>query len=510
MHKVHPIDALPEPAPSNFEAHSQGLPFNPISFRVSTEIPSAPDSTHESFGPSFISRQATKSQKPSIHRKFAIADVYGMIPLDLEDGHDADPDVIVQVIRGEMGRKAAAPCNFHQATYFFNLRQKRLNEKRTRLMMFLSSALIWLQLISVLAFVYGIYNSTCGRNSDCFAGQFCSPSGLKQMLCHPCVREWSSLCAADGSFVTTVGFSANLWEKSIWPEQRADANTFHKMCLACVVEGAYLPGRDAARGNVTKMSSADVFIFGLCLALISLSVVNELRDIFLCSLSRLEDPVVTAAAYQRRADGMKPIPLAILSLVPSACSNWKTHWVLFLHQCLRQYAVLPVLIMAIPMLVVVQGSSGVSICLNSVGVLFVLEMDNLAYQFGIQEQDREVMEAEGAIFMNSSVHASLTRMKNFHLFSVPLGIIATLVLIYSDITGPYHLQIVWMVVCSLSFWLCGLAEAFIVTGKQAIPLRVMLLLHEVFKMIIGELAIWIALCILYPYFIPRFFSGAFW
>jgi hypothetical protein len=33
---------------------------------------------------------------------------------------------------------------------------------------------------------------------------------------------------------------------------------------------------------------------------------------------------------------------------------------------------------------------------------------------------------------------------------------------------------------------------------------------EAFQMALGESAIWCALCVMYPYFVPRFFSGAFW
>ena len=246
-----------------------------------------------------------------------------------------------------------------------------------------------------------------------------------------------------------------------------------------------------------------------CLSLISLSVVNELRDIFLCSLSSLGDPTVIAAAEQRIANGLQPMPLAMLSLVPYSCSNWKIHWIQFVHQCIRRYAILPVLIMAIPMLIVVQGSSGVSICLNSVGVLFILEMDNLAYQYGIHEQDREKMETEGSIYLSGGVQASLVRMKNGHLISVPLGITVTLLLIRADITGPYHLQIVWMLVCSLSFWACGLVETIIFTKDEAKSMMLKLVSFEVFKMVIGEMAIWLALCLLYPFFIPSFFTGSF-
>ena len=486
----------------------------PLSSEGSFDDGSSPNH-QEASGPAFVHRQtAANVPLQNDPQKLISSDVYGIVSQEEQWDRTEDGvalNVMRQVSREEIGRKTAAPCNFHQATVFFNLVHQGSSSRLKRTMLILSSTLIWMQLISVLAFVYGVYNATCSRSSDCFIGQFCAPfSDLKQMMCHPCMQKWSAMCSADASVVASKDVALVLWEKSIWSEEHMKADTLQKMCMACVIDGSYLPGRSAAGGNVAKMSSADVFIFILCLALISLSVVNELRDIFLCNLCRLSDPAVAAAAQQRKKKELEPIPLAILSLMPSACSTWKLHWILLIHQCIRHYAILPVLIMSIPMLIVVQGSSGVSICLNSVGVLFVLEMDNLAYQYGVHEQKRETMEADGTMYLNESIHDSLTRMKNAHLISVPLGIIITLLLIRADITGPYHLQIVWMMVCSLSFWLCGLVEAFVFTKAQGMSMRLNIICFEVSKMAAGEIAIWCALCVLYPYFIPRFFSGSFW
>jgi hypothetical protein len=469
-------------------------------------LPHAAQSSHDPASPETLHNPAASlhfSERPALSE-----------PSALHTGAEPDnaADECVRLLaRQEMGKKAATPCNFHQAAVFFNLIHKDSSQKVARAILVLSCALIWMQLLSVLAFVYGVYNSTCSRNADCFVGQFCSPSsGLKQMMCHPCLRQWSAVCSKDGLVLEPAPPLLTVWEKSIWPEEAMGEDTMQKMCMACVVESAFLPGRDAARGNVAKMSSADVFIFILCLGLISLSVINELRDIFLCAFTRLDDPAVAAAADMRKANGLPPIPRSILSLLPNASSTWKLHWLLFVHQCIRHYAVLPVLIMSIPMLVVVQGSSGVSICLNSVGVLFVLEMDNLAYHYGIPEHDREVMEATGTVHMSHSDNSSLVRMKNAHLVSVPAGIVITLLLIHSDATGPYHLQIVWMLVCSLSFWGCGLVNVLIHAKNDAPAMQLKLFCFEAFQMVLGEMAIWCALCILYPYFVPRFFSGAFW
>jgi hypothetical protein len=78
--------------------------------------------------------------------------------------------------------------------------------------------------------------------------------------------------------------------------------------------------------------------------------------------------------------------------------------------------------------------------------------------------------------------------------------------------GPcYHLQIVWTLVSSLSFWACGLVETIIFNKDETKSMMLNLVSYEVFKMLICELAIWLALCLLYPFFIiPSFFSGSYW
>jgi len=432
------------------------------------------------------------------------------------DNPNLDNDMLRQIAREEMGR-VAAPCNFHQATVFFNLIHIGATKKQKLMMLFMSHALVWLQLIAVLVFVYGIYNSTCSRNSDCYAGQFCSPlifSSGNRLMCHPCVGDWSLLCSSDGSVVeganSRVESGLILWKKSIWPEVSLPVKSLPLMCLACVVDTSFLSGREATLANVNKMNSSDLFILALCLSLITLSVGNEMRDIFLCAMSRLSDPELIAAAERRKLKGLKPLPLAILSLIPGACTTWKLHWHLVCIECIRHYAILPVLIMSVPMLIVVQGSGGVSICMNSISVLFVLEMDNLAYQYGIPEDARELMEEEGTVELNEHAKSWLTYTKHAHFLSVPIGIIATLALIYTDLTGPYHNQIIWMLVCSFSFWACGLIEVFLVTQNADISIRLKLLCFSVGKMVLGEVGIWIALCLTFPYFIPRFFTGNFW
>lgn len=438
------------------------------------------------------------SHKPI--RSIKIADIYGIV----RDFSETDA-------KDSSKQMAAAPANFHQATLFFSLMQKGTSFATIRNMLLMSHTLVWMQLFSVLAFVYGVYNATCSRSTDCFAGQFCAPSsGLKQTLCHPCDPSWSPLCNEDGSLIKSPPFTPTLWSKSLWPEEPMSAKLMQKMCLACVIDLSYLPGRSATIDNVSKMSTADVLIFALCLALITLSIVNELRDISLCAMSRLADPALLALAAQRKEKGLRSLPLAVLALTPNDTISFKIHWLLLIHQCVRQYAMLPVLTMAIPMLIVVQGSGGVSICLNSVGVLFVLEMDNLAYQYGVQERDRESMESEGKLYVLDHIQESLTRTRNFHFVSVPLGIIITVLLMYWDITGPYHVQIVWMIVCSLSYWGPGLLEAIVVTKGQAFSMQLKLFVFELLKIIWGEFCIWCALCALYPYFIPQFFSGNFW
>ena len=65
---------------------------------------------------------------------------------------------------------------------------------------------------------------------------------------------------------------------------------------------------------------------------------------------------------------------------------------------IRQFALIPMLLLTVVDLVSFSGSDAVSLCLNTVAVVFILEVDNLSYEYALEEQTRAQVE-EHALYI---------------------------------------------------------------------------------------------------------------
>eukprot|EP01052_Picozoa_sp_SAG31_P024911 SAG31_NODE_2152_length_6315_cov_6.487452_5_plen_126_part_00 len=124
-----------------------------------------------------------------------------------------------------------------------------------------------------------------------------------------------------------------------------------RWCDACVhpVSGtvdATIYFEDVTVNNVAAMTSFDWLVLLLGSAVTAMAVVAELRDIKLCLLAVARTPPATAWRVALRA-------LATL----------------------RRYVFLPALVAAVPTVVVVRGGDALSICFNTVAVLFLSEVE---------------------------------------------------------------------------------------------------------------------------------------
>merc|ERR1719247_2069403 len=83
-----------------------------------------------------------------------------------------------------------------------------------------------------------------------------------------------------------------------------------------------------------------------------MSLVSEIRDIKLCEISL------------RRISSEKHRGLAVI-------------------RAIRTYCIIPMVIAIIPEMLIWRGSDAFSICMNTVAILFVLEIDNFVYSHGL-------------------------------------------------------------------------------------------------------------------------------
>ena len=69
----------------------------------------------------------------------------------------------------------------------------------------------------------------------------------------------------------------------------------------------------------------------------------------------------------------------------------------------------------VPTLILMQGGDALSACFNVINVLFLSEIDNVAFWLGIDERDRSRVEAEARVELDDTQAAAMKRTKLVHI-----------------------------------------------------------------------------------------------
>ena len=122
----------------------------------------------------------------------------------------------------------------------------------------------------------------------------------------------------------------------------------------------------------------------------------------------------------------------------------------------RRWVFLPSLVMAVPALVLLRGGDALSVCLNTVAVLFLCEIDNLAYAVFLPEKLHARVEDEGRVELGEVEAAALMRSKTAHVVAlvlvVPCAVMAGGIGKNAGFEAGMYLP-------RLAFWVAGVAEA---------------------------------------------------
>ena len=121
-------------------------------------------------------------------------------------------------------------------------------------------------------------------------------------------------------------------------------------------------------------------------------------------------------------------------------------FVLSLLGGMRRWTFLPALVLTAPILVLWKGGDALSVCFNTVAVLFLCEIDNLLYAILLPERERARVEVEGRVELSESEAVALMRSKAAHVL---LLVIVVPCAVLSGI-----LETTW-----LAFWVAGVTEA---------------------------------------------------
>ena len=82
---------------------------------------------------------------------------------------------------------------------------------------------------------------------------------------------------------------------------------------------------------------------------------------------------------------------------------------------IRRWLFLSTLVAAAPTLVLFKGGDALSVCFNTVAVLFLCEIDNLLYAILLPERERARVEVEGRVELGEAEAAALMRSKAVHV-----------------------------------------------------------------------------------------------
>jgi hypothetical protein len=189
-------------------------------------------------------------------------------------------------------------------------------------------------------------------------------------------------------------------------------------------------GRTAA--NVAMMGPFDITAFIFASLVVAFTVVGELKDIELCNIS-------IDHAYERLS------------------RSWR--FVLLLLGGVRRWVFLPVLVLNVPMLVLHRGGDALSVCFNTIAILFLCDIDNIAFTVGLGERARARVEDVGRVELGDQELQLLARTKKAH---VTLLVAVLLTTVWSEVSG-------WLLTLFLlyfSLWLGGVVGS-IVPGAAA-------------------------------------------
>ena len=125
---------------------------------------------------------------------------------------------------------------------------------------------------------------------------------------------------------------------------------------------------------------------------------------------------------------------------------------------MRRWVFLPPLVLNVPGLVLYKGGDALSICLNTVAILFMCDIDNIAFDLALGERVRARVEDAGRVRLDDGEASALTRTKTVHVVLIVLAVLVSII-------GPTELS--YKEIPFVAFLLGGLAEVFVVGASAA-------------------------------------------
>ena len=366
-----------------------------------------------------------------------------------EDADDttapASASQLAASVRSIVARLTETPTNFHQATVHFlatDAPQDAAMARRAPLLYAGSFVMVSLQSTTALGVWLGTFSPSCVTSDQCDAGNYCSHRAVVggATRCQGCISSgFSPVYSEDISNVTLVAEACAMpytdrdlvhewvdpeYGKQFYIEPNGLTSTdVASYCEACVRNDGTVHVPSSAADNLAAMGPADDITLVFATFIVAFTIVGELKDIKLCSMA-------VAHAGDKLSMGWR---LALRFLL------WMRRWVF-----------LPVLVMNVPFLVLIKGGDALSVCLNAVAILFLCDIDNIAFRMALGERVRARVEDAGRVVLTDAEASALARTKAVHVVLLVLSVLV------ATLQDGLALGLVFV-----AFMLGGVAEAFV-------------------------------------------------
>jgi hypothetical protein len=304
------------------------------------------------------------------------------------------------------------PCNWHQATIFFAGSDDPADAAMkawSQLMLFAGLVIVAFQVVAALGVLFGVAFPACKTSKQCGqAGTFCARNSNRQQ-CQFCgwhgplsqykgdnikdnnmemLNGHESYVDCDWSAKTTLVGRTEVMEDTCLPPPnktlvrelcndygnykniltpggypteeamggaRIDATWVQSWCEACVNAVDWEPDMfttiDLGYDNVDAMGLFDWVTLVLASYVVALIVNGELKDIELCNIS--------------------------IERLGEKIGRWR--YVFAIGSFLRRATFLPIMLGIVGLLVIMRGGDSLSVCFNTVAILFMTEVSTLSF-----------------------------------------------------------------------------------------------------------------------------------
>lgn len=223
------------------------------------------------------------------------------------------------------------------------------------------------------------------------------------------------------------------------------------------------------RNRVEQIRFVDGLVVFFSSIIIALACCREFRDIQLCEMKQ-DDAKKTIRELQdkreNRGSGRTMVyaandsdPVYAESSNPAHVSeekdfeNFDTKFydrIFSIVQAWRTFVLVPFLIWTASLLVVFRGRESVSVLMNTVAILIVLDFDNYVFDYGLDEKLRAYFETFDRVIIHPEIASKLDFTRRLQMVFIPMALIFGI--LFHLIVAQDALQIllfaIWLLLCS--------------------------------------------------------------